>query len=324
MCTFKSVVFIVFVLTICEVSSKNTKTKQSIEPPNISSQTNVVTTETSEPLSNKKIENDTVLNFDSIDTHTGKLAPIDSELHKLKNLIKAGKGEKQEILGTDGPENFGEFLAQEFKRADKNGNGYIDLEEYKVRLGEIAQRYFISKEEFTEDTILALFKEINKNNDGKSKDALDEEEFASLILYALEMLVKKLEALKTTPIEKIYNVRAYLEDLIPENHFRCDMIKSNNDAKEYIKQRISRIPFKPEFVDDVLKNLTGANKRTCQEIQKEIGDRLIIIAKPVQELLYKLSADANININDHSAPTSMLKSKKGRKSRSRKSRTNHI
>lgn len=300
---FKSVLFFVCIIAASGVFGKTTLRKAGPGPIGGSfSGSSTTTTTTSGSVSTPPPQ--------VLDPNVVKPSPFGGEIHKFKNLIADAQGVEQELAEGERAEVFAEFVKKEFERADKSKDGKIDLDEYKGRLNDVSKRYFISAD-FV-DAAISAYAELNYNNEGESKDVLDEEEFAGLIYVALEQLVEQLEEIKEKKplLEKVYNIRAFLEDLRPDENFPCDVVVSNNDLAEYLKRRVRRIPLKVEALNSLLKDLTGTTPRNCDDLKKSAGDRLSKLVKPIEEVLGKVSLEAGLNV---SAGVSLLKSRKGTK-----------
>lgn len=300
---FKSVLFFVCIIAACGVFGKSTLRKAGPGPNGGSvsgSSTTTVNTSGSTSTPPPQV----------LDPNVIKPSPLGGEIHKFKNLIADAEGVEQQLAEGEKAEVFAEFVQREFERADRSKDGKIDLDEYRERLLDVSKRYMIPAD-FV-DAAITAYAELNYNNEGESKDVLDQEEFAGLIYVALEQLVEYLEETKEKRplLEKVYNVRVFLEDLRPDDHFPCDVVVSNNDLAEYLKRRVRRIPLKVEAVNAILKDLSGTTPRNCEDLQKAAGDRLSKLVKPIEEVLGKVSLEAGLNI---SAGVSALKARKGRK-----------
>ena len=236
MFNFKTVVFFVFIIAVCSVHSKNTlRIRQSTNPPP-----------------------------EIFDFTLNKPSPLDAEIHRFENLLADAEGEDQEHDEHDEEQDFADFVEREFRRSDRSGDGMIDLDEYKGRLDEVAHRYFVKKE--FADLALAEFDQFNYDNEGKSKDVIDEEEFADLIEIAIEALLPMIKELKGSKYERVFNLRGYLERLSkrPDETVPCN----DKDASDFILHKLDALPLKKDIVDNLIRGLVDTNIRDCKEEEK--------------------------------------------------------
>lgn len=325
---FKSVVFFVCIIAICGVFGKNTLRKAGPGPNGGSTSTNTKSTTTT--TKSTQTSSGSSGNFGNtnpppqvLDNESQKPTPLDGEIHKFKNLLADYEGEEQELREDERAEDFDEFVEHEFERSEgeTTRDGKIDLKEYENRLRQVQQRYFVDEAFITE--AINAFDSFNEDNEGESKDVLDEEEFAELIHVAIETLLPKIEALKGKPLEKVFNLRAFLEDLRPRpnEQFPCDLVHNDKDAAEFIKHVVERIPLKSEVSADLVKDLNGETQKSCEDLQKVIGDRIKKLVKPIEDALKKASDEAGLKPPQQT--TAFLKVKKTRKGRKgRKGRKN--
>lgn len=134
---------------------------------------------------------------------------------ELANQTTSNAGLNAEVLGEAKLDEedlvhinlFAEFVRDEFNRTDTDASGNITLEEYQNRLEQIAKRFHIPKEAFSEQAAMELYASVNIDGD----DNLNYEEFTVLVKSAVELLVKYFESIKGTPMEKLFNISEQIQ-----------------------------------------------------------------------------------------------------------------
>lgn len=244
-----------------------------------------------------KVNVNQITNINNIlDSTSKQQSPLDREILKFKNLIASANAKPQELKDGQKAENFGDFVRDELNRSEdaSTNNGVIDLEEYKARLKQVQARYFLDND-FVNESI-NQFSEANYDNNGSSKDALDLQELSDLIYSRIEKLLVKIKTFKRTPLEKVFNLRSYLEEIQYKlkEEFSCEKVTSDFESAEFIKRVVQKIPLKSDAVADLIKDLTSTSVKQCDEIKKNIEERLSRVVKPIEDGLKKAYDDAGI------------------------------
>lgn len=160
----------------------------------------------------EKVGEDLFLGADIGDDET----PFDFEFRHFYELLLSSYGEypeeyyyyyEDEENPVDPYRQFNDFVDFELWAIDRDGDGAVSYDEYLERLAQLAERYRIPEEYFTEKDVKDVFDHFNHNED----DVLDREEFAELVQAVLGLLVGHFEHVNGTPLEKLFNLREYLQ-----------------------------------------------------------------------------------------------------------------